>query len=162
MREITQRWYDALLSGDYQQGTGSLVDDYFDDYLTFCCLGVLYHVVTGKNPPLGEGFLLPVGYKSSLELFEAFTLPFKESEGAIISEYPDWLFYLVTDEQVQQVLDAVNFTPGWGETHQTASSQHLLARLNDPPKTSTGDRYDFEIVSKAIKYLDEVIFPEKT
>lgn len=58
--EIKERWIDALLSGDYKQGTGRLRRQGDDDGPDeFCCLGVLCElavkdgVVERRDPPTG-------------------------------------------------------------------------------------------------------------
>ena len=46
-RELKDRWLDALKSGEYEQGTGSLMfeDDSYGPYGSrYCCLGVLLDI----------------------------------------------------------------------------------------------------------------------
>lgn len=45
-------WTTALRSGEYSQGHGTLVRGE-DDFIEHCCLGVLYHCVTGRQPNRG-------------------------------------------------------------------------------------------------------------
>ena len=46
-KSLKDKWLDALKSGEYEQGTGSLMfeDDYYGPYGSrYCCLGVLLDI----------------------------------------------------------------------------------------------------------------------
>ncbi len=50
---IQEKWIKALRSGEYDQCKGTLRDEGG----RYCCLGVLYHVVRGTEPPVGINVL---------------------------------------------------------------------------------------------------------
>lgn len=49
-KELKEKWFAALRSGEYQQGYGKLFDG-----TGYCCLGVLQMVVDGKVEPQDAG-----------------------------------------------------------------------------------------------------------
>lgn len=49
-KKLMQKWVKALRSGKYEQARGELYNKTCDSY---CCLGVLYKEVRGKNPRKG-------------------------------------------------------------------------------------------------------------
>jgi hypothetical protein len=69
-KKLLTKWLKALRSGKYKQGLGSLHDP---DGNTYCCLGVLHHVVSGKNP---------MGYRSysSSSFLRKYGISFKNDE----------------------------------------------------------------------------------
>ena len=51
-KHIKQLWIDALLSGEYKQGTGQLHTQETDGTDYFCCLGVLTDLAIKNGVPL--------------------------------------------------------------------------------------------------------------
>lgn len=49
--ELATKWVEALRSGDYKQAKSILYDKEENAY---CCLGVLYKIVCGRNPAQGR------------------------------------------------------------------------------------------------------------
>lgn len=124
--EIKELWTDALLSGDYEQGTKNLNRDG-----KFCCLGVLCDlaVKSGVNVPVdeqagGEGIVFYGRHRSTLPI-----------------EVDAWATEGMTEESVMTewqrgALGDTGIIPG---THGTN-----LADLNDRGKT-------FEEIAAVIK-----------
>ena len=55
-KDIAMKWIKALESGKYKQATGQMRIKEFDGSYSYCCLGVLRHVVLGKkNAALSNG-----------------------------------------------------------------------------------------------------------
>ena len=60
-KELVERWCDALESGEYKQGKGSL---YNSDSGEYCCLGVLCAVLDPDNTGGWQGFsIIPNKFK---------------------------------------------------------------------------------------------------
>jgi hypothetical protein len=71
------KWLAALRSGEYEQGTGCLCIERFDEY-EFCCLGVACHAVLGRDREDMDCAAISV---LSGE-FESFLGPWNEGEDA--------------------------------------------------------------------------------
>lgn len=56
-QKIKKAWVKALRSGEYKQAAGMLRTSLLDGKYGYCCLGVLQHTLTGKQPKLGQGML---------------------------------------------------------------------------------------------------------
>jgi len=63
-KEIAQRWYDALVSGDYGQVRGMYNRTHDDGRTERCCLGVLHVVETGREAFSASNLINSVGMTS--------------------------------------------------------------------------------------------------
>ncbi len=55
-KDIKKRWVEALRSGKYKQGTGSLCKLGRDNKPRHCCLGVLIEMMSSVDLSKGHGF----------------------------------------------------------------------------------------------------------
>jgi hypothetical protein len=55
--EIKQKWVDALRSGEYKQGRGSLRQKHEGGDATYCCMGVLACLLGEPEEAMGSSFI---------------------------------------------------------------------------------------------------------
>lgn len=47
--EVKKKWIDALRSGNYEQGRGTLIEENTDKTRQYCCLGVLADIIAPEK-----------------------------------------------------------------------------------------------------------------
>jgi hypothetical protein len=109
--DLKNKWVTALRSGEYQQGTGKM---YNEETNTYCCLGVLEHIVNGWVSN-GRGLLthkfcdvnnIDFDYKGEELCSPSFDIPQLKSRPVSAHSLNDihrWTFEQIADVIEQQV-----------------------------------------------------------
>lgn len=95
-KEFAEKWFELLLSGNYDQGKGYLINEEQE----FCCLGVALHLCSESEELLGGSLKGEVGYLGDIEI----TI----DEENLLEEIPEELLSYDSEEDLAFVLAELN------------------------------------------------------
>ena len=146
-KEVKQLWIDALESGEYEQGVGTLRKKGPDGKSTYCCLGVLCEVAIKAGVPV-KTRLVTAGEDMFEDEPKWFETTYDHSSGFLPESVREWAGLETEDGKFAKgyyeddELDARITYPGaYGGENMAAN----LVTLNDDA------RYNFKQIAQVIR-----------